>query len=1091
MSKQYNSFKQKLTHIKSGGGHFDISVIVPVYNTARYLSECIESILAQTKKNLQIILVNDGSTDDSAKICKKYAKRYRNIAYVYKENTGVAATRNLGASLACGDYIAFVDSDDMIDPFMYERLYNLAQHYNCEVATCGATHFNNRTPRKYPSPLFDNAFRNSKIKCGSLVNIPQQIFNTSCWNKLILRSYFEENDIKFPEGMVYEDLPFAIELLAKAKNIALTPEKLYLYRSRTEDESSITQQRHDIANLQDRLKASRMVLKLLESYMPSNIAKLYQHRAIDHDLKLAFRSIPDTLKEYQLHALEEIVSFVSDCIDKDVLQESSTLDRLKIALANDGDIASLLKVINYEENAHRKSPIHKESGKFFTHVPKIFDERILNTLNSDKLDVTRRVLWKEPLAQIEHFDIDDGKLIIFGHVYNRYVSVARDQRTYKAFLTDEFDNEFANLEVETVEPRRILQSHKVMRNLYDQSIIDYSGCGFKVTLPFDVLTQASSEDASKEFLIRIEYKDPIEDGTFYLGKPSSPVEVLAKLMPGMSVVQGGWLRLNADLVKAKDVELLPQEKGKNIGKTDIPAVSVIVPIHGKDDDLVAALDSIAAQTLSNIEVLLVDDQTSWDGGNLARLYAVKYENFIYLQKQSGTLGDACNYGVSKAKGEFIAFASPYDIMSQNAYEDLYEAAKKNNVSVAAGDIVYYYDDGSVKQCNLARKAYGDATAHMDISSNAHLLYGTLVWNYLFGREFYNKNALSWESDAGFEDSRLIIKALHFSEKISYVRKAVLYWRKRNKDFAAPARQEDQAEAVISKVNRLEKEHTLLKELRLSQDEIVFAGFKNLEYELKNVLLQISTAPKQQKEKVAYAISAYLQDLPKESFDMLRCIDRMKYYYASKCEFNSLVKLREYELSEYKVLEVSKNDNGSYIGDFPFELDDEFFIMDKELPGTGLSTNIGSITLDKENTLKVTGQIFPYRVAVPDKDKISLSAKLKGIDFDFQLPVNIKLKETKTPTRTLIAPNSGNKLVLEQPWRTYVLNISSKDLESLEPGEYRLYANYAIDDLIFDEVRLGKPRASVDIQPISYYSTNKKKKIDVTLGLSNEIIISVT
>ena len=89
---------------------------------------------------------------------------------------------------------------------------------------------------------------------------------------------------------------------------------------------------------------------------------------------------------------------------------------------------------------------------------------------------------------------------------------------------------------------------------------------------------------------------------------------------------------------------------------------------------------------------------------------------------------------------------------------------------------------------------------------------------------------------------------------------------------------------------------------------------------------------------------------------------------------------------------------------------------------------------------------------------------------------------------IVAPNLPD---LTPQRRTYVLNISSKDLESLEPGEYRLYASYAIDDLIFDEARLGKPRTSVNIQPISYYSTNKKKKIDVTLGLSNEIIISVT
>ena len=1093
MSKQENSFKRKLTHMKSGGGHFDISVIVPVYNTARYLPECIDSILAQTKKKLQIILVDDGSTDDSAKICKKYAKRHRNIAYVYKENTGVAATRNLGARLASGDYITFVDSDDVIDPFMYERLYNLAQHFNCEVTTCGMAHFNNRTPRKYPSPLFDNAFKGSKIKCGNLADIPQQIFNTSCCNKLILRSYLEENEIKFPEGMVYEDLPFAIEILAKANSIASTPEKMYFYRVRTEDESSITQQRHDIANLQDRLKASRMVLKLLQSCMPASVVKTYQARAIEHDLKLAFRSIPDTLQECRGQALNEIASFVDECIDEDVLGTRSTLARLKIALAKDGDVEPLIKVINYEEDEHKKAPIHKEGAKLFTEIPKAFDERILSKINSDKLDVTREVFFKEPLTRVEHFDVDcdGGSLVVFGNLYQRYVPASSEERKYKAFLVDEFGEEFASLEVETVEPHRILQSHKVMRNMYDQSIIDYSGCGFKIVIPFSDVVAACGSDKDKDLLVRIDYEDSIMSGSFYLSKPIEPVEVVAKETCGIDIAQSGWFRINAQITTQEKAKAHSKKHIEKWHEKTTPSVSIVVPIHGEDSDLPAALDALAAQTLSNIQVILVDDKTSWNGSKVAQIYADKYDNFGYHQKEQGTLGDACNFGAELATGEYIAFASPYDFMANNAYECMYKCAKQNYAMLVAGDIAHYFDDGCVKQCDLARKTYGDARVGMDVEDNLQLMRATIPWNYIFHRAFYEKQNLHWDKDSGFEDGRLVLEALHFAKKLSYVNEVVFYWRKRNRNFIAPARQEDQAGAFIAKISALKQEDELLKKLDATQEEIAFCAFKHLDQNLRSDILYIATASSSKQQEAAQAIKEYIQSAPEESFKMLRCIERMKYHFAAAGDFNKVIELREYELSEYKVLEVLKDEQGRFIGKFPFDLNKDFFNMTGELPSTGLSTNIGEVKFNKWGLFKIFGQVFPYRIAVPDKSEISLSAKLKGIDIDSEVPLDIELRKTKTPTRNLVATNSGNKIVLEQPWRTYCLSIPASKLGTLEPGQYRIYASYAIDGLSFDEVRLGKPRANTNIQPVSYYVKDAKRKIDVSLGLSDEVIISVS
>ena len=114
-----------------------ISVIVPVYNVAEYLSRCVDSILAQSYENLQIILVDDGSTDDSGKICEEYAKKDARIQVIHQNNGGLSSARNAGLDLASGEYIGFVDSDDWIEPEMYAEMLARMEKYDAQLVCAG------------------------------------------------------------------------------------------------------------------------------------------------------------------------------------------------------------------------------------------------------------------------------------------------------------------------------------------------------------------------------------------------------------------------------------------------------------------------------------------------------------------------------------------------------------------------------------------------------------------------------------------------------------------------------------------------------------------------------------------------------------------------------------------------------------------------------------------------------------------------------------------------------------------------------------------------------------------------------------------
>lgn len=1136
------AIRRKITQLKSGGGRFDVSVVVPIYNTERYLASCIDSILGQTKSKLQLILVDDGSTDGSAVIGKEYAKRHPNVTYVYKENSGVAATRNLGASLASGEYLTFVDSDDLLDPRMFERLYTLAKHFDAQIATCGMAHFNELSEAKYPSPLYDNTFKGTGIQAGNIEELPLQIFNTSCCNKLFQRRFYEQNHLECPEGQVYEDIPFSIESLAKASTIVATPEKLYLYRVRTSDTNSITQQRHDIQNLKDRLTALRSTLSYLQKNNSESLCKVFQDRTITHDLKLHFKSFPTIDAELQADAAATIASYIDDCIDADVLAASSSLAKIKIELCRQGDIDMLKRVIAYEAGAHKKAPIHLENGRLFTKTPAF--------MNENALDVSKEVFWPEPITSIEHIALEDeGRgttnedgstgesargcqadagqeaLLISGKIYQRYVPVSAAQQACRAFLTDEFNNNLAELEVLPWQPQRILQAHKVMRNLYDQSIVDYSGCGYTLRIPVATFKQALAAAQAENpgvdcLLVRIDYANPLFSGSVYASKPDAPVKAIASEIAGIEFAPGGWLRignlaqtakslseLSAGCVKCTNTPTLSETSTSNIdtarapmghntlsphgGKapspTPAPALSVVVPIYGDDSDLPAALDSLAAQSLGDIQVILADGGSTLDGTNVALVYARRYRSFEYHRVEASTLGQACNEGAKLATGAYLAFASPYNTMPEHAYEHLLEHALGTKATIIAGDIEHSFDRNANKPCDLARKAYAQATAQMQVARHPELLYSCMPWNHLIKRSFYEEQGLSWPNDAFFEDSRLMTKAFFAAGRISYLPEPTFVWRKRNRNYAAVERQADQVQALISKLKLLEAADQELARRGASQRIMEFNGFKRLDTDLRTDLLQLPSASPEGQAIAAEALALYLQSIPKQSFARLRAIERMKYHYAATGAFGQLIALREYELGDYKLLKVSRNSQGDYTGDFPFtNLDESFFVMDEGLKHSGLSTNINGMKIEGE-ALKLTGQVYPYRIPVPEEAGARLSAELISFADGSTTSLGIALKKSKKETRTLKSPNGGT-LTLEQPFRSYTLLIDFALLQGLDAGDYRVLARYSIPGLSFDPFNLGKPLASKNIQPLEFAAGGAK--ITARFGLGNELVLSV-
>lgn len=234
-----------------------VSVIVPIYNVEKQLAKCLDSLLNQTLKDIQIILVNDGSEDSSAEIAKKYVvKDPDRVLYFEKENGGLSDARNYGIPYATGEYIAFLDSDDYVELDTYENMYNLAKKENSDMVECNFIW-------EYPKKI--------KIDIGKKYSGKHEMIEkirVVAWNKLIKRQVIEKSKIQFPKGYRYEDVEFTYKLIPYLENISFLEEPCIHY----------IQRQNSISNMQnERTKEIFVVL--------NNVIKYYKELEIYEEYK--------------------------------------------------------------------------------------------------------------------------------------------------------------------------------------------------------------------------------------------------------------------------------------------------------------------------------------------------------------------------------------------------------------------------------------------------------------------------------------------------------------------------------------------------------------------------------------------------------------------------------------------------------------------------------------------------------------------------------------------------------------------------------------------------------------------------------------
>ena len=277
----------------------DISIIVPIYNASKYLKKCLDSLVNQTKKELEFILVNDGSTDDSESIIKSYEDD--RIKYFKRSNHGIGKTRNFGISKSTGKYIMFLDSDDYLKTDACEVLYEKIEKEKLDLVVCDFYRVNSSVLEEKI-----NDFKNTSLKDNPKLLLD---INLAPWNKIYRNDLIKDNKIKFMEDLKYEDAPFVALALLKSKKIAKVNKALVYYRVHEKSETTVRDERiFDIIKIVDIIRGyfknydwsrdvvDTLTIKILVNYniQGRNIKdKKLRNKFIDSTFDYFERNIPN------------------------------------------------------------------------------------------------------------------------------------------------------------------------------------------------------------------------------------------------------------------------------------------------------------------------------------------------------------------------------------------------------------------------------------------------------------------------------------------------------------------------------------------------------------------------------------------------------------------------------------------------------------------------------------------------------------------------------------------------------------------------------------------------------------------------------
>ncbi|MGO2140234.1 MAG: bifunctional glycosyltransferase/CDP-glycerol:glycerophosphate glycerophosphotransferase [Leucobacter sp.] len=455
-----------------------VSVIIPAYNVAEYLEDAVGTVLRQSYRNLEIVIVNDGSKDKTGEIADRIARSDRRVSVIHKQNAGLGAARNSGLRATTGEYVTFVDSDDQLTPRAVETMLKSLERTGSDFAIGAVERFNSTrtwTPA-WVSEVHDEARLHIKAE-----DHPSVLWDVFVWNKLFRRTVWDSRVGLFPEGVLYEDQECTAKLYVEGATFDSLIETVYRWRFR-DDGSSITQNKHSTEDLEDRLLVARTVRGVMQHGATASLLNMWYAKLLGDDLYWYMREVPRATEEFWTLLQRAVRSFYSDATTDAVVSIpfDRRLQMLTIALGEREDFERVLFYFQ-EHGSTWKTRLH--SGGFaIGHVEPV--EELSFELASELLaaPVFAEGLQATLLRSEYHAD---GSVIFEGfmHVPNAELDATA---AFSAAIWCEQNGEYGEAQSTCeVEIRAVRQpvANAVLRDPHN----DHSFGGFQVKLPAAIL----------------------------------------------------------------------------------------------------------------------------------------------------------------------------------------------------------------------------------------------------------------------------------------------------------------------------------------------------------------------------------------------------------------------------------------------------------------------------------------------------------------------------------------------------------------------------------------------------------------------------
>ncbi|GAA3151702.1 hypothetical protein GCM10010466_48480 [Planomonospora alba] len=382
-----------------------LSVIVPAYKVEPYLRACLESLAAQTWRDLEVVVVDDGSPDAGAGIAEEYRERDPRFRLLRQDNAGLGAARNAGLREASGEFVAFLDGDDLLPLHALETMAGSLLETGSDLVSGNVRRFGGRRMRQSPMHRVVCA---RPVRRGHITSHDALLRDRLVTNKLWRRSFWDEHGLGFPEGVLYEDIAVALPAHFLAKAVDVLTEDVYLWREREGEQQSITQDRARVKGAEDRFTAVRAVRDFLLAGEFAEYVPAWDRTALDSDLALFLRALPQGDDAFRLRFMELAAAYLDDA-GPAVLAALPAPRRVLWHLVRRGRLDDVLAGLAWERTAEPRAV--RRGGRYHLRVP----------VGGLPAEVTR-LRGELTLAQrVDGVRWEDGRLVIEGRATVRYL----------------------------------------------------------------------------------------------------------------------------------------------------------------------------------------------------------------------------------------------------------------------------------------------------------------------------------------------------------------------------------------------------------------------------------------------------------------------------------------------------------------------------------------------------------------------------------------------------------------------------------------------------------------------------------------------